>query len=550
MANELVSLADIYKQLQAAGETLVPLEDAFRIVQETVAVYEADRAKSAAVIEEQAAQIVALESKVASLTPDVTMVVGSEGVLSRFAPALTWCSNPNTWRQAGWANAKANIGSMVGSQSTHYHPFGNNVAWQWDGTGTISPAPNNLYGETTSGGTMAKPAPNSFVGSLRAMREVDAGGPLHIKIFMAEWFMKHQVQMDGSCANLTYADRFNAEKGRVKQPSLPQWKALVTATCRIAFAAPYNVRYVSVWNELKQFWDNVKGRYDMTYNAGSETTPMGFVYFYEQTVQAILDAAAALGIAESEIKVGGPYPPLRARGKADGSVVPIGHALRDRPWGSADRHSVAAVETFLTEVKNRKLKLDFISVDGADGNKDGVYPAADDFVNGQRWHDWHAWIRAELAERGLDPTLPIIWDEWYRKPVVNPPAGTQAESQAYWTALKADTFCTMVLDGVMWPMSWGPAPIEGDGDCGSMLTDTSLASGGAVAPFGELCQFFKQHFGPGVTVYPLLASDGSVGGLTSKDMALLVNKTATPRRVAMGGGMALVDAYEWRGVMR
>lgn len=486
---------------------------------------------------------------------DIAVSVTAQQIAtSRLLPTATWVNNPNTWRQAGWANALASMQNMLGGQSTHFDPFGNTVMHYDSDALSVSGVPNNLYGETSPGPSTrnpSNPSTNSFMYGLDRMRDVSSTGRLHVKLFSAAlWWAKHEVGVSGgnyTYTDLTFADRSNADYGRPKYSNITQWKDAYRIGAKKAMVAPYNVRYFSVWNETKGFWDGLNGRWDMSYN----TLPLGYTRFYKEMVDAVVQGATELGIDPLTLRFGGPYAIIRGRGTNTVSLPsnhPYASLLNNQPWGWTEKHGVLALEWFLSEVASRGIRLEYLSMDGADYNKDGTgYPASTDWVNGQRWHNWHVYFRAILGDYGLDSNMDIMWDENYRYPLkLVYPTGTTRDN--YGAALMADFYMHCVLDGVAMPMTWGVDDLSfGDGsDLTPILTDAGSASGGIRKPLGNVIERFTTHFAPDRAVFYSSSSDGnSVRTIANNTHCFVLNKTNTTLNVSINGQTPVaVGPYE------
>lgn len=582
---DLVSLSDIQAQLQAQAETRLLLADAYRIAQQTQATYETDRAAKDATIADQAAQvnalntlnanqattitglttdkaaltntvatltaqvatltqsntseaaeiagdnatIAALRVQVADLSPDVTVTVGTTPVVSRFEPSVTWADNPPIYGTPAWTAISAKAATLYGAQSTHIFPFGLQEPWSKYNSAPANPAPTSgiSLGVNTDGTWQT--APWTLTGALTAM----SGATKHMKLYGAPWWMRHKVTPTGlvDCNN---TDMYSAV-GRVKPSRLNDYLALIDATVTVALKA--GVRYFSVWNELKGYLDN--GPADMSMNPGSSTVGMGYGYFYKRVTETVDLVAARMGI--TGVKVGGAYVVQRGRSTSASATTAVSGA-----WGWLDKGGYDAVEQFMANVIANNLRLDFISVDGADYNKglatDGSakpsdWYAADDWVNGQRYHDIHMW----LSKWGK----PIIWDEYYRYAAKTIYADV-AMRDAYDAVLVADFFRTCALDNVQWAFAWTPFSINFNGNRVPGQFDAT----GQLTPYGNMTAQFRKTFPAGTNVYPLSVSNSSVDGLANDTTMWLYNKTAAPLKVALGVDVYELAAYQLRAVSR
>lgn len=458
--------------------------------------------------------------------------------VSETEPAVTWInSGPVTFDQPGWPNVMTNGRTMYGAQSLHIYPFGLTDPWSAYTSVPSNPAP-------TSGITLGTTSQSwLFRGALTDMENFSASGNKHVKLYGAPWWMKHRVANNGTVTDMTSADMYSDE-GRVKYSRLPDWIALVKAVARVSMDNPFTVYWYSVWNELKGYFDG--GVWNVSMNSGIGDTPMGYSFFYQQTSQAVLEVADELGIPRTNIKIGGPYNVLRGRSTTASAVSasnPYAQYLYNRPWGYMDQNDYLAIKSFLDHVVAQSLRFDFMSVDGSDYNRPlsgnppdpSGWPATDDWNNGLRWHDWHQWLYAEMAARGLTNRT-ITWEEYYRFAVkIIYPNGTTRDN--YDAALCSDFFRWCVLDGVKWPMAWGPYSITMNGSrIPAQLTSGSTAAGGQLTAYGNATALFKTHFSPGTSIRSSSSNSSNVLTLANPTHCLLISKINASQTFRINGG--------------
>lgn len=525
---DLVSLADLQAQLQAESETRLLLDDAYRIAEQMQVTYEADRASKDATIADQATQIDELTALITDLAPDVTVTIGTTPVVSRFEPSITWANNPPIYGTSAWTTISSKAASLYGVESTHIFPFGSQEPWSKYMTAPTYPAPvSGISLGVNPDGTWSKGA-WTLTGALMAM-----SGTKHMKIYGAPWWMRHKATKSG-LVDCTKADMYS-DVGRVKPSRLNDFLALVDAVVTVALEA--GVLYFSVWNELKGYLDN--GPADVSMNPGNATTPMGYGYLYKRVTEKIYEVAARMGI--TGVKVGGAYVVLRARSSTANATTDV-----SGEWGWLDKVGYDAVEQFMENVIANNLHFpDFVSVDGADYNKglptDGStkpsdWYAADDFVNGQRYHDIHLWLKKY--------NVPIVWDEYYRYAVKTIYTDVTMRD-AYDAVLVADFFHWCALDGVQWAFAWTPYSINFNGS----RVPGQFYTSGQLTPYGQMTEQFRSTFPAGTNVYPLSGSN-SVDGLASDTNVWLYNKTASPLKVALTNDVYELASYQLRVVSR
>jgi len=465
-------------------------------------------------------------------------ITPTQAALSQLQLGVTWVtSSPVTFDRQNWPNVKINGPSMFGHQSIHIFPFGLSEPWSGLNEEPTNPAPtSSLNFGTTSQSHLLN-------GALTDMRSFSASEPIHMKLYGACWWMKHRVAADGSITNCTVADKYSSE-GRVKNSRLPDFLYMIKEVAKLGMS--YGVRWFSFWNELKGYVATSVS--DVSMNSGAGDTAMGYGYLYQQACEAVLQAADDMGIARTQIKMGAPYNTLRGRSStaaAVGSGNPYAQYLYARPWGWMDNTGYNAIETFLNNVVAHNLRFDFLSVDGADFNKGlatdgstvpGDWYAANDWDNGLHYHDWHLWLKATMAARGL-VNKPIVWDEFYRYAVktVYPNGETR---DAYDAALCADFLRWCVLDEVKWPQAWGPFAIQfNNGRCPGLLTGENTSAGGKPTPYGRVAELFKLHFPPGTSVKTSTTSDNTLLTVPNATHCIVINKLNSVQTTRINGGV-------------
>ena len=141
----------------------------------------------------------------------------------------------------------------------------------------------------------------------------NTGGVAVLTLCEAPWWMKGQLQPNGTTLALTQADEWStrAYSSRILDDEMGAWLHLVQRVAERYMAPPYNVRYFQVWNELKGYYNPVTNDYDYTTSAGHPGTPSathGYTYMYNLVYGRLMSVADSLGIARSDVQVGGPYP--------------------------------------------------------------------------------------------------------------------------------------------------------------------------------------------------------------------------------------------------
>jgi hypothetical protein len=580
---DLVSLSDIQSQLQAQAETRLLLSDAYRLAQQVVATYEADRAARAQEVADlntnivvlgntivaDDAEITGLKSSIdvlddkvtslqgqvvtltqrcatldsslstantalyttgaqlAALTPDVTVTVGASGVVSRTVPAVSYVEQKPVWTLPAWSAMKPNLAQAAGAHKVHIYPFG-----------TLDPQPD----PTKPIDLVASGLANAFA----KLKDISATAPIILTLYGATWRMK-QTLYNGVITDLTSAQAYD-DAGRVKYSQLPNWLALVDAA--VALAAGNGIRDFECWNELKGYYDVYphKGQtWDASMNPGNTATNpvMGYSYFYQQTANQVIATMARLGYARTSYRIGAPYMLMNSQGVADADSVSSTHPLYQyrTQWGYLDKEGDNALKQFLSNVQTYSLPLDTLLIDATTWNTDEQYPTADPFDLTRKYGDLIAYIRSLLPTYGLPADMPIDFSELYALP--QPPLRTTGSADMI-ASMTADILAKCLLNRVRYPILWGPtaAGVGGTGGSNAGI----VASDGTLQRVGQVTKLFKDNLAPGVTVYPLQSSDKGVDGLAWGNGAILFNKTAQPRKVAFGGDVYQLAPYAVRAV--
>lgn len=270
-----------------------------------------------------------------------------------------------------------------------------------------------------------------------------------------------------------------------------------------------DVHYFAVWNELKGFFDQKTGRWN--------------IEAYTQLYNQVYDALKAVN---SGIKVGGPYLPMYSHVGGRGSAV-------RGAWGSVDQIALNAVEYWLAN----KHGADFISVDGPTASDDkDVYPsdvaALDKFVAINKW------LRSKTD-------LPIWWSEYYVEPEGDPWA--EGKRAALHTASLIDQAKT----GVSTVLYWNRVPKDGDRTCkGCLWVTTSVPDGGKPGRMLGVLQAFAQWFPAGTQLIDVRASSAHVRVLAQPRKVAAVNISGKKVETYVGEVKITLDPYELRWLDR
>ncbi|MEE1929250.1 xylan 1,4-beta-xylosidase [Streptomyces sp. TRM 70351] len=276
------------------------------------------------------------------------------------------------------------------------------------------------------------------------------------------------------------------------------------------------VRHFLVWNELKGFFDDERGRWDHE----------GYTELYNLVY-------AEVKRVRPDALVGGPYVVMDS---VTGDSPHASAELRGA-WGSADQRALDAVRYWNTH----RIGADFVVVDASSYTKDRrLLPDA--FGATAKFTDIGRWVRGTTG-------LPLWWAEWYVEP------GDAHDRRDDWTeghrlAVQAAGLIAMARGGADTGLYWNPQLREGR--CpGCLWEGTGEASGGGPLPILDLLTRFATAFGPGtgyesVTAHPpaglhLLADDRTV---------LAVNPGTEPVRTRIDGRPVELAGHEVRWLDR
>jgi hypothetical protein len=280
------------------------------------------------------------------------------------------------------------------------------------------------------------------------------------------------------------------------------------------------VRSFYVWNEAKGFF------YSDTPHAWAVDD---YVRLYNALVDVILDTAGVAGVPSSEIRIGGPYVPVRVQTVTNASSLPAGHPLNG-PWGGVKQEAIRFLERFVTQAK----RLDMLVIDMGLGLTEGE-SWVDEFENCTRIPVIIDYVRDVARAAGWD--VPVELAELYLEP--QDPANTNRQLRA---ALAAEALRCLVEAGVGAAFVWGFR----HGGQSAILTATDTPDGGAPMPVWEVCRIFSENFCRGQRIHRLAIQGKGVGAIANDRDVLLINHTRGPLTVELCGAVHELNAYERR----
>lgn len=269
------------------------------------------------------------------------------------------------------------------------------------------------------------------------------------------------------------------------------------------------VRYFIVWNELKGFFDDARGRWD--YEA--------YTRFYNQVYDAVKEVDPAN-------QVGGPYVPISSY-----SPRWQGHPSAVRgPWGVVDQRSLDAVEYWL----RHRRGADFVVVDGHTTTDDKGL-VTDEFTALEKFSAVNRWLRQRTD-------LPIWWAEWY----VEEPESRWSREQR--TAVLAAAMAELADSGAAAALYWNPQR-PGEGCPGCLWTSTRLPDGGQELPALTVLREFASTFPPALSREDVSAGP-DVRVLAAAGRMVVVNTSGENERVTVDGRSFTLRPYEVRWLSR
>ncbi len=449
----------------------------------------------------------------ASVTVDLASPVG----VSQFSPAFTLVDTSLDYPQGNNDQGAVN---NARSLLKHMARYVNTQIMAW---GVDDPWPDPAQSEPTNWSSLDN-----------RMKLILATGAIPvITLAEAPWWMKGQLQPDGTTRLLTQADEWSdiAYSSRVLDNKMNAWLHLVQRVAERYMAPPYNVRYFQVWNELKGYYNPVTNAYDYTTSPGNPGAPVarhGYTYMYNHVYETLMQVAGSLGLSPACIKVGGPYVVIDTWS----SIFQSNPSRIIKAYGTYDQRSLDVVRYWL----QYKTGAGFITLDSGNRNKDNI-DITDPFTAAEKFADVTRWVRSldDKVYPGAT-TLPIWWAEWYASPYMNPP------DEHYDNAVKSYAIIKLLEAGASVALSWGS---PGNDPTSSGLWTATTVGGGQPFPWYFSFKAFGDAFPPGKQLYRTAVSlPGKVEALASATKVMLVNKTEQTITVSVNGRTTQLAPYQ------
>ena len=448
-----------------------------------------------------------------SITVNNTSPLGT----SSFSPGMTYVDNSLVYPSgANDPTAIQNVKSLIGGAI----PYQNTPIMGW---GLPDPWPDPSSPEPTNWSAL----------DARLSLTISTGGIPVITLCEAPWWMKGQLQPNGTTLPLTQADEWStrAFSSRILDNEMSAWLLLVQRVAERYMAPPYNVRYFQVWNELKGYYNPIKNSYDYTTSAGHPGGPNathGYTYMYNRVYHRLMSVATSLSIPTSEVRVGGPYVVMDTWSTTHQSNP----SKLTAAYGTYDERPMDVVKYWLIH----KAGAAFISVDAYSANKDGVN-ITDAATSATKFADIVRWIRS--LDNTVYPgaaSLPIWLGEWYARPYKD------WADNSHSNAIKTYAMMEFIKAGGAVALAWGGTDVNRTGP--RLWTNTGKG-GGTALPFYYSYKDFKEFFGPGVQLYnTTITPPGLVDAMASANDVMLVNISSTAQVVSVDGTLVSLNPYQ------
>ena len=438
-------------------------------------------------------------------------------VTSNYAAGITHIDNSLT-SLGGDPGAVNNIESLMSGTIT----YENTHIMSW---GAVDPWPDPSTPDPTDWSSL----------DVRLQQAVAVGATPVLSLDEAPWWMKGQLQADGSTRVLTAADEWAPISfgARILDNKMGDWLHLVQRLAERYMVAPYNVRYFQIWNELKGYYDPITNSNDITTSPGDPSGPNarhGYTYMYNQVYMTLMKTAQELNIPTSEIQVGGPYVFMDIWRNNQPMSNP---STLITPYGTFDQRPLDMIQYWL----QHKVGAGFITFDGSLEDRGGKM-LADPMVTASIFADTIKWIRS------LDPTLfpgsttlPIWLSEWFASP---PPDDMNAD---YDNAVKSLAMTDFIKAGGSVALAWGGSG-DGTSDIG-YWSPTAYYGGGQPHPWFSTVQILAHDFKAGTKIYPTNVSDSQqVAAMASDHHILVINKTGNSINVNVNGAAQTLAPYQ------
>jgi hypothetical protein len=368
---------------------------------------------------------------------------------------------------------------------------------------------------------------------------IDTGGIPIITLCEAPWWMKGQLQSNGTTRLVTHDEEWAqiAFASRILDNKMDKWSRLVQRVAERYMVAPYNVRHFLVWNEMKGYYNPMRNQWDYTTSSGDPSGPNarhGYTYMYNRVYNTLRNVATAKGIDPNTIKVGGSYASLKTWAATDAGGYPTSETLlMNKPYGTYDQRDVDVMKYWL----QNKAGAGLIAYDSANRNHDNVN-IVNPYIANSKFQDTVRWIRSlnDTTYKGA-ATLPIFYAEWYSNPY-------DTIERNYTSSVKADGAIKFIKVGGSTMLPWGGVETTNLKTNPSLYTNTNTPTGAQPTPWYYAYKSLKNYFGRGTKLYKASSSSADLSVLASASKTMLVNKTSVSKTVSVNNVLVSLNAYE------
>ena len=288
-------------------------------------------------------------------------------------------------------------------------------------------------------------------------------------------------------------------------------------------AARYkDIKYFSVWNEMKGFWG---------YGG------VGNRWGYEAYTDLYNQVFTAIKKVRPDAKIGGPYPNISVYAP---NKVPKASTVKGA-YGVVNQGELNVILYWLQHKKGG----DFITMDGGVGSDEKGTLRTNGFAAGQEFADVAKYIRnLDASKYPGAKTLPLYWKEFY--PATKGSSGQQA------VAIATSNVIAAGLGGINKMFFWEPEGLSNGthpDNVVSVWTESSKSGGGKATSFYNALKLLHTEFPVGTQLYKV-TTKGNLTVLASKTKLFLLSKTKNNLTVTIGAKKVSLKPYEVKVVVR
>lgn len=342
------------------------------------------------------------------------------------------------------------------------------------------------------------------------------GLPKTLTLYNIPAHYKVRVFRGGVMQLLDHPDDHFSDKGR---PSPLRFDALIDLMRQVVqLALARGVRTFYVWNEAKGYYN---GPAPQTWAVDD------YLSLYNAVVDVIEDAVTSAGMSANDVRIGGPYVPIRVQTSRNASSLPASHPLNGA-WGGVKKEAIHFLERFVQEAK----RLDLLVIDMGLGLTQGE-PLVDEFANCARFTAIVNYVQ-EVAQQAGWP-VPVELAELYLAP-----QDAALKDSRLRAAVAAEALRRLVEAGIGAAFAWGFR----HGGESALLTPTDTPDGGAPLPVWEVWRNYKDHFSRGHPIHKLTIKGEGASAIANDSEVLVINHSTSLRTLSVNGKTHALAAYE------